>query len=309
VEQTEFGETMSDRAGVDIGFVGLGHMGEPMVGRLLGAGRSVVGFDLDPAAAPGLDAVDGFSRARELRDLAVAPVVVLMLPSSDVVDSALVDGGLLAALAPGTTLIDMGSSVPGRTRDLAARAAEAGVEMLDAPVSGGVGGAVAGRLAIMVGGPTAAYERVLPLFEILGAKVALVGPAGSGHAIKALNNLMSATHLLVSSEALLAARAFGLDLKVVLDLVNGSSGRSGSTEQKWPKFVLDETYDSGFAMALMVKDMKIALELEDELGVRDDLGRRAVELWSRAVEELPEQADHTEIVRWLERGPDEVGTG
>jgi 3-hydroxyisobutyrate dehydrogenase len=118
---------------------------------------------------------------------------------------------------------------------------------------------------------------------------------------------MSATHLLVSSEALLAARAFGLDLKVVLELVNGSSGRSGSTEQKWPKFVLDETYDSGFAMALMVKDMKIALELEDELGVRDDLGRRAVELWSRAVEGLPPEADHTEIVRWLERGPDEVG--
>jgi 3-hydroxyisobutyrate dehydrogenase len=299
---------MNNQAGAEIGFVGLGHMGEPMVGRLLGAGRSVVGFDLDAAAAPGLDAVDGFRRARELRDVAAASVVVLMLPSSDVVDAVLLDGGLLAALAPGSTLVDMGSSVPSRTRALAERAAEAGIEMLDAPVSGGVAGAVEGRLAIMVGGPAATFDRVLPLFEILGARVARSGDAGSGHAIKALNNLMSATHLLVSSEALLAARAFGLDLNVVLDLVNGSSGRSGSTEQKWPKFVLGETYDSGFAMALMVKDMKIALELEDELGVRDELGRRALELWSRAVEELPDGADHTEIVRWLESDADRVGT-
>ena len=159
----------------------------------------------------------------------------------------------------------------------------------------------------MVGGEAETFEKVLPLFEILGARVARVGGAGAGHAVKALNNLLSATHLLVSSEAQIAARAFGLDLKVVLEVVNGSSGRSGSTEVKWPEYVLGGSYDSGFAMELMVKDMKIAIELEEEGGFRDELSRRAVELWSRAVEELPDGADHTEIVRWLEGARDGAG--
>ncbi len=290
-----------------IGFVGLGHMGEPMVGRLLAAGRSVIGFDRDPGAAAGLDAAAGFRRAAGLAEVAAAPTVILMLPGSDLVEQVLEEGGLMAAITPGTVLVDMGSSAPSRTRAVADRAAERGVAMLDAPVSGGVAGAAEGRLTIMVGGPAATYEEMLPTFEILGGRVARVGEAGAGHAVKALNNLMSATHLLGSSEALLAARAFGLDLNVVLDLVNESSGRSGSTEMKWPKFVLGESYDSGFAMALMVKDMKIALELQDELGVPGDLGRRALELWSRAAGALPPGADHTEVVRWLEADLDEAG--
>jgi 3-hydroxyisobutyrate dehydrogenase len=151
----------------------------------------------------------------------------------------------------------------------------------------------------MVGGQPTAIERARPLLGVLVAKMVPTGAVGSGHATKALNNLMSATHLLVTSEALLAAQAFGLDPGLVLQAVNGSSGRSGSTENKWPNFVLPGTFDSGFSLALMVKDMRIALGLESGAGVFAPLSRASVDLWADAAQELGPGADHTEIVRWL----------
>jgi 3-hydroxyisobutyrate dehydrogenase len=194
-------------------------------------------------------------------------------------------------------VIDMGSSEPQRTRRLAARAGELGIELLDAPVSGGVPAAVAGTLTIMVGGPAAVLDRQRPMLELLGARIVHVGDHGAGHAVKALNNLMSAAHLLATSEAMHAAAAFGLDLKVVLDVVNTSSGRSGSTENKWPNFVLPGTFDSGFSLDLMVKDMRIALGVAEVGGVTTPLSRRAIELWEHAAAILPPGADHTEIAR------------
>jgi 3-hydroxyisobutyrate dehydrogenase len=227
-------------------------------------------------------------------------VVVLMLPDSNVVEAVLGEG-LLDALTPGTLLVDMGSSEPMRTKALAERVAARGAVMIDAPVSGGVSGATAGTLTIMVGGPDGEVAAITPLLAALG-RVRHVGPVGAGHALKALNNLMSASHLLASSEALLAGERFGLDPAVMLDAVNGSSGRSGSTENKWPNFVLPETYNSGFALALMVKDIRIALGLAEATGAPSALAARTVELWSEAAAALAPDADHTEIVRWLRAG-------
>ena len=126
-----------------------------------------------------------------------------------------------------------------------------------------------------------------------------VGPIGSGHAVKALNNLMSATHLLVTCEAVLAGQRFGLDTDAMLAVFNTSSGRSGSTENKMPNFILPGTFNSGFGLRLMLKDMKIAVQLAVQEGVPCELGRDAVELWSEAAEVLDPKADHTEIARWL----------
>ena len=152
----------------------------------------------------------------------------------------------------------------------------------------------------MAGGPADVLDRLRPVLDVLGSHVVHAGHiVGAGHAIKALNNLMSATHLLASSEALLAGRQFGLDPDVMLSIVNSSSGRSGSTQVKWPKFILPETYDSGFGLRLMLKDMRIALELEQEAGVPAPLGQAAVAAWAAAAEDLPPAADHTEIARWL----------
>jgi 3-hydroxyisobutyrate dehydrogenase len=281
-----------------VGFVGLGRMGDPMVRRVAAGGVAVRGYDAAAGATEGLagivTAVDSAADAA-----AGAPVVILMLPDSDVVEKV-VDGGLLDALGDGALLVDMSSSEPLRTRALARRVAERGVTLVDAPVSGGVSGARAGTLTIMVGGPVAAAAALTPLLSLLG-RVRHVGDVGAGHALKALNNLMSAAHLLASSEAILAGQRFGLDPAVMLDAVNGSSGRSGSTENKWPNYVLPETYDSGFTAGLMVKDIRIALGLAEATGAPSQLAARTVELWGRAVEQLGPGADHTEIVRWLRR--------
>lgn len=284
-----------------VGFVGLGNMGRPMAGRVLAAGYRVLGFDTEAAAVARLEGAEGYSPARTLAAVADgADAVVLLLPSSDVVEEVLVGRGLLEALAPGTLLVDMGSSEPGRTRQMAALAEGRGVTMLDAPVSGGVAGATSGQLTIMVGGPEGAVEAVRPLLATMGSRVVRVGDVGAGDAVKALNNLMSASHLLITSEALIAGRRFGLDPAVVLEVVNGSSGRSGSTENKWPRFVLPETYDSGFRLQLMLKDMRIAVGLAEDVRTAAPLSRASTELWGEAAEALPPDADHTEIVRWLE---------
>jgi 3-hydroxyisobutyrate dehydrogenase len=284
-------------------------MGIPMARRLLEAGYALEGYDVAAPARAALEAVPGARTVERLTDLAAdSEVVILMLPGSAVVEHVLVDAGLLQALPSGTLLVDMSSSEPSRTRLLAERAAAQGVTMIDAPVSGGVRGAEAGTLTIMVGGSEDAAGRARPILEVLGSRVLPAGSVGAGHAVKALNNLMSASHLLASSEALLAGIGFGLDPAVVLDIVNGSSGRSGSTQTKWPDFVLTESFGSGFGMRLMLKDMRIALDLAHETGTPARLAEAAVELWSEAVEALPETADHTEIVRWLEQERSAGGT-
>lgn len=281
-----------------VGFVGLGNMGAPMAARLVDAGFTVVGTDLS------LDNREAFERRGGTGVSTVAEVatssdiVILMLPNSDVVESVLLGDGVAEALRKDALVVDMSSSEPLRTRALAERLGAFGVDLVDAPVSGGVKGAVAGTLTIMTGGESGPVARARPVLETLGKTVA-TGPVASGHALKALNNLLSATHLLVTSEAMVAGQKFGIDTEVMLEAFNGSSGRSGSTENKWPNFIAPRTYDSGFALALMLKDMRIATGLAEALGVPSRLGEHAVELWGRAAEELPYTADHTEIARWL----------
>ena len=281
-----------------IGFVGLGNMGMPMATRLVTAGYRVVGFDVaEPVraafAAAGGEAVSTLGEAVD-----GAEVVILMLPDSKIVGAVMSDPGLRERLAAGTLVIDMSSSEPIKTRALAAELDALGVILIDAPVSGGVKGAIGGTLTIMVGGPAATVGTALAVLDHLGKPVH-AGPVGSGHAIKALNNLLSATHLLATSEAMLAGKRFGLDPEVMLAIFNSSSGRSGSTENKWPNFILPGGYDSGFGLRLMLKDMRTATDLADQLDAPDQLGKAAVELWAHAADELPPTADHTEIAKWL----------
>jgi 3-hydroxyisobutyrate dehydrogenase len=237
--------------------------------------------------------------------VALADAVILMLPNSDVVDA--VTDALLAedALREDALLIDMSSSDPLRTRELATRVGAAGRSLVDAPVSGGVRGAQNGALTIMVGGATDDTAAAEPVLAVLG-RVVPCGPIGAGHAIKALNNLLSATHLWVTSEAIEAGRRFGLDPAVMLDVFNGSSGRSGSTENKWPNFILPGGYDSGFGLRLMLKDMKIATSLAARLDAPSVLGADAVDLWQAAADALPADADHTRVAEWIAARPAEA---
>ncbi|WP_199179325.1 NAD(P)-dependent oxidoreductase [Mycolicibacterium goodii] len=287
---------MSDAART-IGFIGLGKMGSPMARLLINGGHRVLGFDLAEDALSHLTEAGG-TALHSAGDAAAADLVVLMLPDSDVVTSVLHDDAVVAALAPGSVVIDMSSSEPMRTRELAADLARRGIHLVDAPVSGGVRGAEAGKLTIMVGGDADVVAGITPVLELLGRPVH-AGDVGAGHAVKALNNLMSATHLWVTSEVMIAGQRFGLDPEVMLSVFNGSSGRSGSTENKWPNFILPGGFDSGFGLRLMLKDMKIATGLARAVGVEPTLGDEAVELWARAAGELDATADHTEVARWI----------
>jgi 3-hydroxyisobutyrate dehydrogenase len=273
-----------------IGFVGLGNMGGPMSSRLVAAGYEVRGYDVSEGA---YETFDGIAATHLAEAVTPADVVLLMLPNSDIVEAVIGE----ATLRSSAVVVDMSSSEPMRTRALAARLTNT---LVDAPVSGGVKGARTGKLTIMAGGAAEDIDRVRPILDHLGT-VTRAGDVGSGHAVKALNNLLSATHLLVTSEAILAGEKFGLDPAVMLQIFNSSSGRSGSTDNKWPSFVLPGTFDSGFGLRLMLKDMRIATGLADQVGAPDPLGHAAVELWARAAEALDAGADHTEIVNWLRK--------
>lgn len=290
-----------------MGFVGLGAMGTPMTRRLVKAGYEVVGFDVSDEARSRASAFGVHSVERVEQAADGADILVLMLPDSNVVESVLANAELLSTLTKETAIVDMSSSEPLRTRELAQRLGGRGIRMIDAPVSGGVTGATNGKLTVMVGGRREEFDELRPFLEVFG-KVVHAGPVGSGHAVKALNNLLSATHLLITSEAILAGERFGLDSAVMLEIFNGSSGRSGSTENKWPNFILPGTFNSGFGLRLMLKDMKIAVQLATQFDVPCELGHEAVSLWSDAADDLAPGADHTEIARWLrDREEDHVG--
>lgn len=280
--------------------VGLGAMGIPMAARLKLAGFEVRGVDPLPAARTAFEAKVGAAFADSAAAVGGAAAIVTMLPNGKVVREALLGPqGLAARLAPGTLVIDMSSSAPTDTIALARDLSAIGLTMIDAPVSGGVRRAVDGTLAIMAGGPHDQVERARPLLEAMGKAVFPTGPAGSGHAMKALNNYVSAAGLVAAAEALLVGRTFGLTPDTIIDVLNASTGRNNSTEVKMKQFVIPETFASGFALALMAKDLRIAADLAGHLGLDVPQVRSVAEMWEAAREALPPNADHTEIYRFL----------
>ena len=284
-----------------VGLIGLGRMGIPMgvhmQSHLAARGDQLIGFDLSEAARSaaheaGLRVMPDLDQL--LRD---SSILITMLPGSPMVEAVLLGDAARENLRSGTVVMDMSSSEPLSTRRLAEDLEQRGITLIDAPVSGGVVGAVAGTLTIMVGGDDTTVETMTPLLSSMG-KVVRTGAVGSGHALKALNNLLSGTHLLVSAEALEIGRRFGLSDDIMLEVINASTGRSWSTQFKLPTFIIPETYNSGFAMSLLVKDMTIATDLARELGLPSRLGETSRALWAQASGELGPEADHTEIARF-----------
>jgi 3-hydroxyisobutyrate dehydrogenase len=274
-----------------VGFVGAGAMGGPMVRRLAGSGRRLVVHDRDAGRLEELAGAAGVEAATDLAALHAAGVVLAMLPDSDAVESVV--ARLLDVLRPGALVIDMGSSEPGRTVALAERARAAGLDLVDAPVSGGVARAVTGDLTIMFGGSPDLLDRCRPLLQALGSTITHVGPVGAGHAMKALNNLLSAIGLAAAGEVIEVGRRFGLRPEVMLDVLNRSTGRNHATETKIARFVLSERFDSGFALRLMVKDVAIAAGLAAGTGVATPIADACVAAWRAAAAVLPPDADHT----------------
>lgn len=291
---------MSDTSKLRIGFIGLGMMGLPMSLNLLRAGYEVTGFDASEQALAAF-AEKGGTAARSAKDAArSAQILITMLPNSTIVwDALLGAGGAASGLAPGSLVIDMSSSAPQRTVELGKVLAGQGVRLIDAPVSGLVVRATDGTLAIMVGGDKADIERARPVLSVMGRAITETGPLGSGHAMKALNNYVSASGFVAACEALIVGERFGLDRAVMVDVLNLSSGRNNSTETKIKPHVLSGAFQSGFALSLMAKDNRTAADLAEGLGLRADEIRASAELWEEAAEALGRGADHTEVYKHL----------
>jgi 3-hydroxyisobutyrate dehydrogenase len=276
-------------------------MGAPMATKLLQAGNDVRGHDLAAQACQELSAAGGMTFTRPADAAEGAAVAITMLPNGKIVREVLLgESGIAAVLTPGSLVIDMSSSEPTGTVKLGEDLAAKGLRLVDAPVSGGVRRAVEGTLTIMAGGDPTDILRATPLLEAMGNTVIATGPLGSGHAAKALNNYVSAAGLAAACEAVLIAQRFGIDPATLVDVLNVSTGRNNATDVKLKPFVLSGTFASGFAMALMAKDLGIAADLADAMGIGRAGTRQAAELWTAAATALGSGADHTEIYRFIE---------
>jgi 3-hydroxyisobutyrate dehydrogenase len=266
-------------------------MGSPMSAHVARAGFALRSYDLNGAG----------NCASARRAAQGADLLITMLPDGQAVRRAVRDA--LPALRRGAIVVDMSSSHPAHTRRLGAELAARGIPMLDAPVSGAVIKARDATLSIMAGGDAEVLERARPVLEKMGERVFHCGPLGAGHATKALNNYLSAVATLASSEALLVARAFGLDPAIWLEVVNASTGRNTATDRKLPQQMLTRAFASGFSMAFMTKDLGIAETLARGLCVPAPYLRQTLKVWREAQRGLAAGADHTEIYRYLESLP------
>ncbi|SDH86810.1 NAD(P)-dependent oxidoreductase [Agrococcus jejuensis] len=250
-----------------VGFIGLGVMGDPMSSNVAKAGFDLRLHDADPQVSAALAERIG-ATAVDRDGLAACDVVVCMLPTSAIVRAVLVDGDALAApLRPGTVVVDMSSSDPSETVETGRALAAHGVVLVDAPVSGARERAVAGTLAIMLGGDDEdAIARAIPVIEAMSSTITRTGALGTGHAMKALNNFVAAAAYAASSEALVAGERFGLDRRVMLDILNVSTGMSWVTQNVTGPQILDGAFASGFALPLMTKDVRIAQQVQRAVG-------------------------------------------
>lgn len=282
-----------------IGFIGVGSMGWPMATRLVQAGFDVVVHDAAAERAASFAREVG-GRAAPDADAAVraADAVVTMLPTSGHV--AEVVRAVDTAWRPGSVVVEMSSGVPAITQALAVELAERDVALVDCPVSGGVARAETGSLAILAGGAPEVLATVAPLLDAMGGSIHHCGPVGAGQAMKALNNLMSAAGFLIGAEALLVGRRFGLMPDRMVEVLNASSGMNNSTQRKFAQFVLSRTFDSGFGLDLMVKDLGIAVDIAREAGVAAPFSALCAQLWASAVDVLGPGCDHTEMARYSE---------
>ena len=277
-----------------IGFIGLGQMGVPMAANLLAAGHTVLAFDKQAAAGTPLRTNPAFSTAASALDIAAtAATIILMLPDSTIVDQLLWADGFAARMQRGALLVDMGSSDPMHSQVNAEKLAALGIRFVDAPVSGGVKRAVTGKLAIMMGGDAAAVEAARVLLGALGNTLVHVGAAGAGHAVKALNNYVSAAGLLAVCEALTAAEKFGIDPQAVNQVINASSGKNNTTENKVEPFMLTRAFNSGFALALMRKDVETAQSFIDAMQTPGAFAKLCAAHWREAEQGLDQGVDHT----------------
>lgn len=285
-----------------IGVAGLGNMGRGMALSLLRGGFSVSGYDPSAAATASIaqEGVKTFASVAALAD--AVDVLILSLPTSEVVEAVVFGAeGLLVGAKSGLLVVDTTTADPNSTRKVAAALAAKGVRFIDGPVSGGPKGAVTGTMTMVLGGAAEDVAAVTPVLEAMSAKRVHVGPVAAGHVTKLLNNLMCGAQLIVAGEAARIAEAAGLDPQQIFEGINAGSGRSGVTQVNYPTWIFNDTFNSGFTMKLMRKDLRLAMGLLGELGTSAPLANEAGRLWAASADSVADGEDFNRIVHYVEK--------
>ena len=277
----------------NIGFIGLGAMGSVMAPLIVKSGYNVYGYDIKV----NIDKSSGINQVQDIKELSSLDVIIFMLPNGKIVSDMAIK---LLEMNLKSVFIDMSSSDPRETQELGKKLKNKGIKLLDAPVSGGVARAKTGDLMIMAGGDEKLLEEVNDLLSVMG-KVQFAGPLGSGHAIKALNNYVSAAGLIASFEALATARSFGIKPENFLKIINGATGKNNTTEVKLDKFVISEKFNSGFALDLMVKDVSIANSIIKDLSSDKPFSNDVLNYLAASLKALGDNPDHTEVYKAIKK--------
>ncbi|QHQ34523.1 3-hydroxyisobutyrate dehydrogenase [Algicella marina] len=283
-----------------IGFIGLGNMGAPMASNLANAGHEVTGFDVAGTTAEGVTIAASASEAATGRD-----AVVTMLPNGAILRTVAAE--IIPAMAADTAFIDCSTVDVESARAVAEQALEAGLLPVDAPVSGGIGGAQAGTLTFMAGGSEKAFAKAQPLFEIMGAKSVHCGEAGAGQAAKICNNMILGISMLGTCEAFALAEKLGLDWQKMFDVVSTSSGSCWSVNTYCPapgigpQSPADNDYRPGFAAELMLKDLLLSQDAAESTGATTPIGARATELYANFVEQGGRGRDFSAVLEMLRK--------
>jgi 3-hydroxyisobutyrate dehydrogenase-like beta-hydroxyacid dehydrogenase len=281
-----------------IGFVGLGRMGGPMSRRLIDAGSSLCVFDKSAEAMASLKDTPALvlSSPEDVGDN--ADVVFVSLPTPEIVEAVVLGG--IGCGRRAKIVVDLSTSGPGMAGRVSRGLEERGIAWIDAPVSGGIAGAKGGTLAVMASGPRAAFDRVEALLKQFG-KVFYVGErAGLAQVVKLANNLLAAAALAVSSEAMVMGVKAGVDPKVMLDIINASSGRNSATQDKFPRSVLTRTFDFGFATGLSYKDVRLCIDEAEAMGVPMVVGAAVRQMLAVTNARFGPTSDFTSITRVVE---------
>ena len=289
----------------NIAFIGVGNMGGPMARNLLKAGHAVAAFDLSAAVLDPVAQAGATKSASANEAAAEADVVITMLPAGQHARSVYLDKGILQAAKKGAVLIDCSTIDIDSARAVHAAAKDAGFDFLDAPVSGGVGGAEAGTLTFMCGGSEQAFERAKPVLENMGKRIVLAGGAGAGQAAKICNNMLLAISMIGTCEAFVLAEKLGLDPQKLFDIASTSSGQCWSLTTYCPvpgpvpTAPSNRGYSGGFATALMLKDLKLAQSAAQSSGAPTPLGAEAAQLYSLFAAKGHGGVDFSGIIRML----------
>jgi len=289
-----------------IGFIGLGNMGGPMAANLLKAGHAVKGYDLSAEAVAGLEGAGGTAAATVGEAAAGVDAVVTMLPAGRHVKAVyLGEDGVLAHAAKGTILIDSSTIDVATAREVATAASDAGMAMVDAPVSGGVGGAAAGTLTFMVGGPDEAFAAARPLLEAMGKTIVHAGGAGNGQAAKICNNMILGISMIGVCEAFVLAEKLGLDHQKLFDISSTASGQCWSLTTYCPvpgpvpTSPANRDYQAGFTAGMMLKDLRLAQDAAQSVGAATPLGAQAQAVYALFASAGQDGVDFSGIIKLL----------